>query len=283
MRRLVGVAVLLALGAPMVAQTDSAAEATKKVLLVGESWVSAATHYKGFDSFGSVTFHLGAMPLVEALEGSRFELTYMTSHDAVEKFPFDMAGLDVYDVVILSDIGSNSLLLPPEVWLHSRTVPNRLKLIRAWVEKGGGLLMIGGYLSFQGIDAKARWRKTPVEDTLPVTCLPWDDRVEMPEGTVARILEPDHPIMEGLGGEWPLLLGVNEVEVRERDDIEVIARLPEDQGGYPLLVLGRYGDGRTAAWTSDIGPHWLSPAFAEWEGYPILWKNILGWLTESSE
>ncbi|MGO8078215.1 glutamine amidotransferase, partial [Rhizobium leguminosarum] len=23
---------------------------------------------------------------------------------------------------------------------------------------------------------------------------------------------------------------------------------------------------RRAAWTSDIGPHWLSPAFCEWEG-----------------
>jgi len=61
---------------------------TTKVLLVGESWVSSATHYKGFDQFGSVTFHLGAEPLVEALKGSTFELTYMTAHDAVEKFPF---------------------------------------------------------------------------------------------------------------------------------------------------------------------------------------------------
>ena len=142
--------------------------------------------------------------------------------------------------------------------------------------------MIGGYLSFQGIDAKARWRKTPVEDTLPVTCHPWDDRVEMPEGTIAEVLQPEHPIMRGLGGEWPPLLGVNEVMLRERSDIELIARLPEDQGGHPLLVLGQFGEGRTAAWTSDIGPHWLSPAFAEWEGYPILWKNILGWLTEEA-
>ena len=31
-----------------------------EVLLVGESWVTAATHYKGFDSFSSVTFHKGA-------------------------------------------------------------------------------------------------------------------------------------------------------------------------------------------------------------------------------
>lgn len=253
---------------------------TKKVLLVGESWISSATHYKGFDQFGSVTFHLGAEPLVKVLKGSEFELTYMTAHDAVDKFPYDMAGLDEYDAIILSDIGANSLLLPPEVWLHSRTVPNRLKLIKAWVEKGGALLMVGGYFSFQGIDGKARWRRTPVEDTLPVTCLPYDDRVEMPEGAVADIVQPDHPVMAGLGGKWPLLLGVNEVEVR--DGAEVIARLPQDQGGHPLLVLGSHGKGRTAAWTSDIGPHWLSPAFCEWEGYGRLWKNILGWMTENA-
>lgn len=253
---------------------------TKKVLLVGESWISSATHYKGFDQFGSVTFHLGAEPLVKALKGSEFELTYMTAHEAVDKFPYEMAGLDEYDAIILSDIGANSLLLPPEVWLHSRTVPNRLKLIKAWVEKGGALLMVGGYFSFQGIDGKARWRRTPVEDTLPVTCLPYDDRIEIPEGAVADVVKPDHPVMAGLGDKWPLLLGVNEVEVR--DGAEVIARLPQDQGGHPLLVLGTYGKGRTAAWTSDIGPHWLSPAFCEWEGYGRLWKNILGWMTKSA-
>ncbi|MGO6694481.1 glutamine amidotransferase [Rhizobium johnstonii] len=254
---------------------------TKKVLLAGESWVSSATHYKGFDQFGSVTFHLGAEPLVKALEGSDYELTYMPAHEAVEKFPFDMAGLDAYDAIILSDIGSNSLLLPPAVWLQSKIVPNRLKLIKAWVEKGGGLLMVGGYISFQGIDGKARWRRTPVEDVLPVSCLPYDDRVEIPEGSTPVVVDAGHPIMTGLDGKWPELLGVNEVQLRDRSDVKLLARLPDDQGGHPLLVLGEYGEGRTVAWTSDIGPHWLSPAFCEWEGYGRLWKNILGWMTET--
>ena len=244
--------------------------------------MTSATHYKGFDQFGSVTFHLGAEPLVKALNGSAFDLTYMKAHEAVDAFPYEMEGLDAYDAIILSDIGSNSFLLPPEVWLHSRTVPNRLKLIKAWVERGGGLLMVGGYFSFQGIDGRARWRKTPVEDTLPVTCLPYDDRVEIPEGATPEIVAPRHPIMQGLDRDWPLLLGVNEVEVRKRAEVEVVARLPEEHGGHPLLVLGAFGQGRTVAWTSDIGPHWLSPAFCDWEGYARLWKNILGWLTKSA-
>jgi uncharacterized membrane protein len=253
--------------------------AKKKVLLAGESWVSAATHYKGFDQFGSVTFHLGAEPLVKALAGTDYELVYMPSHEAVEAFPFTFEGLDAYSAVILSDIGANSLLLSQDVWLHGKTVPNRLKLIRDWTAKGGGLVMIGGYLSFQGIDGRARWRRTPVEEALPVDCLAYDDRVEMPEGMQAEVTGGDHPILAGLGTDWPVLLGVNEVVVKARPGTEVLARVPAEQGGHPLLVAGTFGEGRSVAWTSDIGPHWLPASFSAWSGYARLWLNVLDWAT----
>ncbi|MBV9748968.1 MAG: cytoplasmic protein [Acetobacteraceae bacterium] len=251
-----------------------------KVLLTGESWVSAATHYKGFDQFGSVTFHLGAEPLVAALRDSPFELTYMPSHEAAEGFPLTLEALQQYKAIILSDIGANTLLLPQAVWLHGRTAPNRLKLIRDWTDAGGGLVMIGGYLSFQGIDGRARWRRTPVEEALPVTCLPYDDRIEAPEGFRAEITGPaGHPILDGIGAEWPVLLGANEVELRNRPGVEVLARLPAEQGGHPLLVTGRFGAGRSVAWTSDIGPHWLPESFVQWPGYATLWRNVLAWVT----
>src|SRR3954452_4122654 len=92
--------------------------AKKKVLLAGESWVSAATHYKGFDQFGSVTFHLGAEPLVKALEGSDYDLHYLPAHEAATAFPMTMADLSAYEAVLLSDLGSNTLLLHPDVWLR---------------------------------------------------------------------------------------------------------------------------------------------------------------------
>ena len=251
-----------------------------KILLVGESWVSSATHYKGFDQFGSVTFHTGADPLVDALVGSKFEITWMKAHEAAEGFPFDVEGLAAYDVLVLSDIGANTLLLPPKVWLHSQTAPNRLKVIRDYVAGGGGLLMAGGYFSFQGIDGRARWRNTPVENVLPVSCHPYDDRIEIPEGCRAEVCLPDHPVFDGIDGDWPVLLGVNEVV--SKPEAEVLAQLPEDQGGHPLLVLGHHGKGRSAAWTSDIGPHWLSPEFCAWDGYARLWNNLFGWLARDA-
>ena len=63
------------------------------------------------------------------------------------------------------------------------------------------------------------------------------------------------------------------------DNLVLIARLPEEQGGYPLLVAGTHGKGRSLAWTSDIGPHWLPTPFVEWPGYARLWRQALAWLT----
>jgi uncharacterized membrane protein len=250
-----------------------------KVLLAGESWMSAATHYKGFDQFTSTTFHLGAEPLVDALKGSEFELRYMPAHEAATSFPMTAEGLDEYGAVILSDLGSNTLLLHPDVWLKGRPVPNRLKLIRDYVARGGGLMMIGGYYSFQGFNGAARWHKSPVEEVLPVTCQPFDDRVEIPEGFRAELTAPDHPILAGLDGEWPLLLGLNEVTLKTRADVHLLARAPAAEGGHPLLAVGTHGRGRSVAWTSDIGPHWLPDSFVAWPGYARLWRQSLAWLT----
>jgi uncharacterized membrane protein len=253
----------------------------KKILLVGETWVSSATHIKGFDQFATVTYHSGADPLLNALADSPFEIQHMQAHDSATAFPLTLENLRAYDGVILSDIGANTLLLHPDVWLAGKPVPNRLKLLREWTAAGGGLVMAGGYFSFQGIDGKARWRRTAVEEALPVECLPYDDRIEVPEGFHPEITQRDHPIVHDLKQDWPLLLGANEVIMRQRAGCEVLARLPEDQGGHPLLAVGTWGKGRSVAWMSDIGPHWAPAEFVKWPGYKALWQNVLAWVTQS--
>jgi uncharacterized membrane protein len=249
-----------------------------KVLLAGESWVSTATHIKGFDQFPTVTYHTGADELLKAMKQSPFDIDFMPAHEAQRNFPQTLDEIRAYDAVILSDLGSNTLLLHPDTWIHSKPTPNRLRLIRDYVREGGALLMFGGYYSFQGINGGARYHKTPIEEILPVTCLPVDDRVEVPEGFAPVISgASDHPILTGLGLDWPILLGFNEVVAKP--GAEVLATVSSDYDSLPLLVTGTYGKGRTLAWTSDIGPHWLPPAFVAWDGYARLWTQALAWAT----
>jgi uncharacterized membrane protein len=243
-----------------------------RVLVVGESWVSSATHYKGWDHFVSATYHSGVSYLRDALTGGGIELEHMPAHEATESFPFEVEGLAPYDVVILSDIGANTLLLHPDTWLHGRRTPNRLAMLRAWVEGGGGLAMAGGYLSFQGLDGRARYRGTAVEGVLPSEIDPWDDRVEVPEGFAARPVAPDHPILAGIEGDWPPLLGYN--RFRLKPDATLLASLGDD----PILAVRNAGAGRTLAWASDIGPHWCPEEFASWPGYQRLWTQAAAWL-----
>jgi uncharacterized membrane protein len=242
-----------------------------RVLLVGESWVSSSTHYKGFDFFSSTYYATGAEYLLAALNVVGIEVIHQPSHEAAKAFPFDLKELQQYEVVILSDIGANTLLLPPEVFLEGKRVTNRLELIREFVLEGGGLIMAGGYLSFQGIYGTARYHRTAIEAVLPVSLMATDDRVEKPEGVNPTVSSNSHPITEGIDRAWPYLLGFNEVMAKEKMD--VLATI----GEYPLLVTGSFGKGRSVAWTSDIGPHWCPKDFVKWPGYSQLWRQIIAW------
>lgn len=246
-----------------------------KVLIVGESWSSSAFHVKGFDFFHSATYHTGHLQFKQALLEAGHQVHHLPAHQAAAEFPLELRDLQAYDVLILSDIGANTLLLHPDTWLHGKRVPNRLRLIEAFVLAGGGLMMAGGYLSFQGFGGAARYRGSPVEAVLPVTLLPYDDRIEEPEGLTSRVLAPDHPLAQGLDGDWPPLLGLNELSPKEG------ATCVAEAGGYPLLVCGEFGAGRAVAWASDIGPHWCPPEFLAWPGYARLWANVVRYLTRA--
>lgn len=241
-----------------------------RVLFVGESWSVTEIHVKGFDSFVTSRYEEAGLVLRGALDRDGFSMTYMPSQLAVESFPDSVEELSEYDVVLFSDIGSNSLLLPSRVFLQGQTAPNRLDVIRDWTSAGGGFGMIGGYMSFQGIEGKANYRNTPLADVLPVHMFNGDDRVETPQGSRAR--GSGHWILDGVEGEWPPLLGYQ--RLRARAEARTIANFEVD----PLLVIGAFGCGRTLAYASDIDTHWAPLQFTTWEGFPIMWRNAVRWL-----
>jgi len=243
-----------------------------RILLAGESWVSNATHFKGWDFFSSTVYETGISYFQAAVEAAGMQFTHMPSHLAAEQFPASLEALAAYDVVILSDIGANTLLLHPDTWLRGKSSPNRLRVLADWVNAGGALAMCGGYYSFAGVNAAAKYYRTVIEDILPVNIHTFDDRIEAPEGATAEVIEAAHPILAGMPREWPALLGFNETVPKA--DASVLAKV----NGYPLLATRDVGKGRTLVWTSDIGPHWCPAPFASWEGYARLWQQAMQWL-----
>jgi uncharacterized membrane protein len=246
---------------------------SKRILLAGESWIMHTIHQKGFDSFTTTSYGEGHQWLSAALTGAGYTVEHLPNHLASDRFPYTAAELAAYDAVLLSDIGANTLLLSNDTFTKSIAKPNRLESLRQYTQEGGGLVMIGGYLTFQGIDARGKWAGTPVEDALPVTMQRDDDRVECPQGVTPVVADAAHPIVAGLPAQWPHLLGYNRLVARA--GAQVVARAGDD----PLLVAGTFGEGRTVAYASDCGPHWAPPAFCEWDGYARLWGQMLAWVS----
>lgn len=246
---------------------------SKRVLLAGESWMSYTTHVKGFDSFYTSSYETGEKWLKAALEKGGYTVDFLPNHLASEDFPFTMEALNAYDCVILSDIGANTLLLPTATFSKSIKKPNRCNLIRDYVQQGGSLIMVGGYLTFSGVDAKGKWQDTAVAEVLPVQILSVDDRMEHCEGVTPKV-ECKHPVLEGIPQNWPALLGYNKTIAKEEAEVLVTIE------GDPLVALGSYGKGKSAVFTSDCAPHWAPPEFVEWEHYNRLWQGLLNYLTK---
>jgi uncharacterized membrane protein len=244
---------------------------SKKVLLAGESWMSYTTHVKGFDSFYTSTYETGEKWLKEALEADGYEVTFMPNHLAMHEFPYTLEELQAYDCIILSDIGANTLLLPVATFTQSKRMPNRCNVIKAFVENGGGLIMVGGYLTFSGVDGKGKWQDTAVQDVLPVKIMATDDRSEHCEG-ITPVVCQDHSILSDIKGEWPHLLGYNKTVAK--DEAGVLVKVGDD----PLIALGSFGSGRSAVFTSDCAPHWAPPEFISWEHYNKMWQELVNWV-----
>jgi uncharacterized membrane protein len=245
------------------------------VLLAGESWITHTLHIKGADHFTQSGYGEGVRWLRGALEAGGHTLEHLPAHLAGAGFPATAEELARHDVVILSDIGSNTLLLHPDTAERSLATPNRLRAIEGYVRDGGGLLMIGGYMSFEGIEGKARYGGSPVEEALPVTMLAGrDDRREVPEGFAPRATAAgaEHRVLRGLPEQFPQMLFYN--EVRAKPGAEVLLA----DGDAPVLAVGAHGAGRAAAFTPDAAPHGAPPEFLDWEHFDRFWCQLVEWL-----
>ncbi len=249
-----------------------------KVLYAGDSAIMAVLGLEGIEVFPLLDSIWDAgTHLKGALEGAGHTVTRMLSHEAYYNLPETAEALAAYDVLVLSDIGHDTVLLYPGARRNAVPMgPNRMKEIVKFVENGGALAYVGGYFTYQGHHGQGRWYGTPVSKILPVEILSLhDDRIETPEGARPRILMPDHPILKGIPLDpMPMFMGYNKTNPRPGADL--LARIGDDDD--PFLACWKVGKGRVLAITSDVAPHWGSD-FVQWPHYQRFWDQAVRWLS----
>ncbi len=252
---------------------------TIKVLYVGDSEVVLNRYLVGADVIEQSYFNDNGRWFRQAMAAEpTVEVRHITPHGVATEFPATLDDLKRYDVVIFSDVGYNSMifypgLTPPYVYPLG---PDRVGMVRAFVEQGGGFIMVGGYLSFAGLNGIARWADTDVETILPVSIAHHDDRVEVTQGLRFELNLPDHPIVAGLpwnDARWTLC-GYNRVTLKPG------ATLIASYEGDPFIACQDYQRGRTAIFASDFAPHWAGD-FVHWPHYSTFWRQMLHWLAKA--
>jgi len=243
-----------------------------KVLFVGETWFVFKMHMKGFDMFPLAGYEDYGVWFVEAMsEFKDIEMLHMPNHVAQTSFPKTLEEINQYDVIIISDCGKNTLQLYPDV-SKIPMGPDRLDVIKEFVEMGKSFIMAGGWGSYQGFRGGiAGYQGTVIEEILPVKIQSCDDRVEKPQGIHPEILKINHPIFKNLPEEWPLFVGYNKVLPKKETDL--LAEI----NGDPFIAVRNYKKGKTMAFTSDLSKHW-GTAFVSWESYKDFWHNTLLWI-----
>jgi uncharacterized membrane protein len=191
------------------------------------------------------------------------------------------AELLAYDAIVLSNVPRSALSDEVLGWVDE------------WIGKrGGGLLMAGGPNSF----GAGGWSGTVVERMLPVEILgssDWEFTPSVLEPTGAdlhpvwRLFEDERATRAALQA-LPEALGRNNwVKVKPQSGTQLGALKAGTGTGSPLLALGAYGRGRTAALATPVSASW-SPRFTRLWGeqdnrhFAKFTRNIVYWLTENS-
>jgi len=245
-----------------------------KVLFAGEAIYTVQTIHKGRNTFNMGRYLEHGECFINALRENGIDLDYCPTNKVAEEFPWTLEEMKKYDVIVVSDVGSDTFLISQRTMEGEKT-PNRLKLLEQYVAEGGGFLMWGGYLSFTGFHGKAFYKRTPIETLLPVNLMETDDRVEVPEGFLPTILEKDHPILNGIPDKWEgWFLSYNRFIAKE--GATVISTIKEYDND-PFVVVWDYGKGRSLASAVDCDHHGAAPPFLAWEYTGRLYANMVKW------
>ncbi|HSE24323.1 MAG TPA: glutamine amidotransferase [Pyrinomonadaceae bacterium] len=205
-----------------------------------------------------------------------------TQNELVNGFPVSEEELYTYDALIIGSV---------EAGFFS---PEQLRNIEAFVaRRGGGLLALGGRLSFDA----GKYKGTTLDELLPVTLTggPVDDSssfapVYKPQLTGAGQTHPITRLTEDRGANqkaWTDLppISVSEPLTNIKPGASVLLEARRADGGVqtvPLLVQQRYGRGQTLALTATDTWRWRMRMDAKNNAHETFWRQMLRYLVSTT-
>ncbi len=179
-----------------------------------------------------------------------------------------------YDVILLGDIDSSAI--------H----PENLAAIRQRVSQGAGLLLLGGYHSFDA----GGYANTSLAPAFPVELVrgrsqgfdvPVDPIFQTSEPTRIKLLA-EHPITslapepdnQKLWDNLKPLLSINRLgKPRVAPGVQVLAASEKNE---PILVTGEFGNGRVLAFAGDTTYQWWLSG--DQQIHKQFWRQAVLWL-----
>jgi uncharacterized membrane protein len=198
--------------------------------------------------------------------------------ETADLFRFDQ---QQYDVIVLGDVTVEQV---------RAASPDALAKLERLVDKGAGLMMLGGYATF----AEGGWPATPLRDLLPVQIAgPGAEhgqlgvKVKMePTDAGLRLFSYLLRLSDSVKdpreawGELPPLDGMTRIG-RPKEGVGSVLAV-NGNGGDPLLVAGQYGAGRTLAFGGDTTWRWIRDEKTQ-EMQARFWRQVVVWLARQDD
>lgn len=190
-----------------------------------------------------------------------------------------------YDVFLIGNV--DYMGLSPDTW----------QLMADRVSEGAGLAMLGGFHSF----GPGGFRNTPMDDVLPIIMGPAERQnfgepvrqdmhlagpVRMLPVMAGNTLPPLFQLDDETAAKWdwsklPPLDGANRFDPRGIKPNAAVVAVADDPQRSPLIVLGGWGDGRSAAIAFDTTWRWQMAGFGELQHR--FWRQLVLWLSRKDD
>lgn len=150
-----------------------------------------------------------------------------------------------------------------------------------FVEKGGGLLVMGGSFSFDlekmTVQTRNTFKDSELAKIFPVELGEKGMKFEDQNQPLELKAVGEHPITKGLDfAGKPITLFYHPMKAKKDSTVVLTA------GDVPIMVVGTHGKGRVAVFLATLhgDPAKDVTSYWQWKSWPVLVRNTVDWLAQ---